>query len=272
MLDVLLPSAPGPELTRSFAACIASAVEVPVADFPLPSLELPSAIERWRGWLAGRGLGLVPLARPDTFNWPGYWIAVLGEQDRRPDDAPEGRAAVLMFGTPSGVVLSPQAGGLLGRAAGELSVQQGYVLAGFEPALPARVVLPPLVGRIEALVLAEVATGPTRPADTVLAVAGRGLAGDRYAARAGTFTPANGSGVGYDLTLVQAEVLDDLLVDQDHRLGYTEARRNVVTRGIDLNDLVGRRFRVGEAECLGQRCASRVRTWSGSPPRGSSAV
>ena len=32
-----------------------------------------------------------------------------------------------------------------------------------------------------------------------------------------------------------------------------EARRNVVTRGIDLNALVGRRFRVGDAECVGRR-------------------
>ena len=64
---------------------------------------------------------------------------------------------------------------------------------------------------------------------------------------------ADGSGTGYDLTLVQAEVLDDLLLGDDGRLGYAEARRNVVTRGIDLNALVGRRFRVGDVECLGQR-------------------
>jgi MOSC domain-containing protein YiiM len=253
VLDVSLPSAPGPELTRSFAACIASAVEVPVAEFPLHPLELSAAIGRWRSWLAGRGLGLVALASPDNFKWPGYWIAVLGEQDRRWYDGPEGQAAVLMFGTPSGVVLSPQAAGLLGRAAADLPVQQGYVLANFDPALPARVGLPRLKGRVEALALAEVATGPMQLVETAQAVAGRGLAGDRYAAKAGTFTPADGTGVGYDLTLVQAEVLDDLLLDEDRRLGYAEARRNLVTRGIDLNALVGRRFRVGEVECLGQR-------------------
>jgi MOSC domain-containing protein YiiM len=38
-----------------------------------------------------------------------------------------------------------------------------------------------------------------------------------------------------------------------NRLAHAEARRNVVTRGIDLNALVGRRFRVGKVECLGQR-------------------
>jgi hypothetical protein len=253
VLDVSLPSAPGPELTRSFAACIASAVEVPLANVPLHPLELSSAIGTWRSWLAGRGLGLVSLASPDKFNWPGYWIAVLGEQDRHWYNGMEGQAAVLMFGTPSGVVLSPQAGGLLGRAAANLPVQQGYVLASFDPTLPARVGRPRLNGRVEALALAEVATGPLHLVETAEAVAGRGIAGDRYAAKAGTFTPADGTGVGYDLTLIQAEVLDDLLLDQDRRLGYAEARRNVVTRGIDLNALVGRRFRVGDVECLGQR-------------------
>jgi MOSC domain-containing protein YiiM len=198
-------------------------------------------------------LGLVALASPDNFKWPGYWIAVLGERDRRWYDGPEGQAAVLMFGTPSGVVLSPQAAGLLGRAAADLPVQQGYVLANFDPALPPRVGLRRLKGRVEALALTEVATGPMQLVETAQAVAGRGLAGDRYAAKAGTFTPADGTGVGYDLTVVQAEVLDDLLLDQDRRLGYAEARRNVVTRGIDLNALVGRRFRVGDVECLGQR-------------------
>ena len=37
------------------------------------------------------------------------------------------------------------------------------------------------------------------------------------------------------------------------RLGAAEARRNLVTRGISLNPLVGRRFTVGEVECEGRR-------------------
>ena len=85
------------------------------------------------------------------------------------------------------------------------------------------------------------------------ALAGRGLSGDRYAAKAGTFTPAGGSGSGYDLTLIEAEALDELELPGVGHLAYAEARRNVVTRGIDLNALVGRRFRIGEVECVGQR-------------------
>ncbi|HEU0057476.1 MAG TPA: MOSC domain-containing protein, partial [Gaiella sp.] len=53
----------------------------------------------------------------------------------------------------------------------------------------------------------------------------------------------------YELTLVEQRALED--VD----LSWEEARRNVVTRGIALNALVGRRFTVGTAECVGRRLA-----------------
>jgi MOSC domain-containing protein YiiM len=247
----MLPGEPGsPMLTRSFAACLAAAMEVPVAQVPLPTLELPQAVTRWRSWLAARGVGLVPIAGAARFNWPGYWIAVLGERGSEPGAQAQ---AVLMFGTPSGVVLSPQDPDLLGRASLDLPVEQGYVVANFDPALPAQAAHPRLHGIVEAVAIAEVATGPMRLVEEAQALTGRGLAGDRYAEKAGTFTPPGGAGSGYDLTLIQAEVLDELLLAEGRRLGYAEARRNVITREINLNDLVGRRFRIGEAECFGQR-------------------
>lgn len=253
MFDVALPDDPDlPVLTRSFAACLASAIEIPVARLPLPRLELSGAVARWRSWLAGSGLGLVPIADAAKFNWPGYWIAILGTQVPQ-SDGEQDQTAVLMFGTPSGVVLSPQDPSLLGRASLDLPVQRGYVIANFDPVLPAPGALPPLHGTVEAIAIAATATAPMRLVEEAQAVAGRGLGGDRYAAKAGTFTPTDGGGHGYDLTLIQAEVIDELVLDEDRRLGYAEARRNLITRGIDLNALVGRRFRVGEAECFGQR-------------------
>ena len=60
---------------------------------------------------------------------------------------------------------------------------------------------------------------------------------------AGTFS--NRHGRGHDLTLVAAELLDDVAPE--------EARRNIVTRGIDLDALIGTRFRIGDVECFGQR-------------------
>jgi hypothetical protein len=165
----------------------------------------------------------------------------------------EDTTAVLMFGTPAGVVLSPQDSSLLGRAATDLSVHAGYVLCGLDPAFIAPTSpLPQLSGTVEAIALAERATGDMRTVDRVRALAGRGLDGDRYAAKAGTFTPASDTARGYDLTLIEAEAIESLTLP-DGRLGLAEARRNIVTRGLDLNALVGRRFRVGDVECLGQR-------------------
>jgi MOSC domain-containing protein YiiM len=82
------------------------------------------------------------------------------------------------------------------------------------------------------------------------AVEGRGLLGDRYERGAGTFSSKGGR--GYDLTLVEAEALEELSA-RGVELAPVKARRNLVVRGIALDDLIGQRFRVGEVECFGQR-------------------
>lgn len=254
MIEVELPENElVPELVRSFAACLASVTETRLTDVPQPDADLPGAIAHWRSWLAGRGAGLVPIANPARFNWPGYWLAILG--DTGPTGTTEGTTAVLMFGTPSGVVLSPQDSALLGAEATTVSVRQGYVLSTLDPAFipPGRAPLPQLRGEVVAIALAEQATDPMHEVDQARALAGRGLDGDRYSAKAGTFTPNDDTVRGYDLTLVEAEVLDQLTLPEGGKVGHADARRNVITRGIDLNALVGRRFRVGDVECLGQR-------------------
>ena len=74
--------------------------------------------------------------------------------------------------------------------------------------------------------------------EEVRAVAGQGLEGDRH------FHP-EGAPSGQALTLVEAEQVEDV------GLAPGETRRQVTVRGVDLNSLVGKRFRVGEVECLG---------------------
>jgi MOSC domain-containing protein YiiM len=249
MLDVeLSPEMAGSRILGSFRACLSSVLEIPLGEVPQHEEDLSAAVAQWRTWLAGRGVGLVPIAKASRFQWPGYWIAVL-------DATPESneQTAVLMFGTPSGAVLSPQSSALLGRAAADLPVAEGYVVAPFDPAWSADSRKPAQRGRVEAVAIADRAEAPMQQVTTARAIPGRGLEGDRYANRAGTFTPRSGRGVGYDLTLIEAEVLDELTLTDGHRLGYAEARRNIVTRGIDLNTLVGQRFRVGDVECVGRR-------------------
>ena len=250
MLDVgLSPNTVGSRTVDSFRACLSSVLEIPPDEVPQQQEEnLRAAVAQWRTWLAGRGVGLVPIANASRFQWPGYWIAVL-------DATPESREqeAVLMFGSPSGAVLSPQSSALLGRAAADLPVAEGYVVAPFDPAWSAVSTRPAQRGRVEVVAIAARAEAPMQQVTTAQAIPGRGLEGDRYANQVGTFTPRSGRGSGYDLTLIEAEVLDELTLPDGDRLGYAEARRNIVTRGIDLNTLVGQRFRVGDVECVGRR-------------------
>ncbi|SDD09594.1 MOSC domain [Geodermatophilus telluris] len=247
MIDVELPPGP-PEgaLTRGFAACLASVTEVPVGDLPLPDGGLPQALGAWRTWLAGHGSGLVPIADPVRFQWPGWWIAVVEHPDG------DGAAAVLAFGTPPGVVLSPQTPALLGRATADLRIREAHAVAPLDPVLHRRPAAEVLRGTVEGLAVAPAAEAPMRLLDVAQARAGRGLDGDRYAAGAGTFSPRGGRRPGYDLTLVAAEVLEELSA-AGVPLDLAGSRRNVLTRGVDVNALVGRRFRVGDVLCEGRR-------------------
>ncbi len=76
------------------------------------------------------------------------------------------------------------------------------------------------------------------PVSSVRAVAGHGLEGDRYFF-------ADGAGPGEALTLIEAEAIEDV------GLTGQQSRRQVVVRGVRVNDLVGKRFRLGDVECLG---------------------
>jgi MOSC domain-containing protein YiiM len=93
--------------------------------------------------------------------------------------------------------------------------------------------------------------GPAGLVEQATAIAGRGLEGDRYFAGTGFFY--RDGKLGQDITLVEAEALEALANETGIVLSYTDARRNIVTRGIRLNDLVGKRFRIGDVECFGQR-------------------
>src|SRR3954451_12759814 len=107
------------------------------------------------------------------------------------------------------------------------------------------------MGSVENIYIAADAEATTRPVDSVNAIEGQGLEGDRYFAGGGTFFEKRKP--GQDITLIEAEAIEAMAREDRIELGPGEARRNVVTRGIGLNELVGRRFAVGEIECVGRR-------------------
>jgi MOSC domain-containing protein YiiM len=105
-------------------------------------------------------------------------------------------------------------------------------------------------GVVEALLTAARAEDTVQAHDSVELHAGRGIAGDRYFDGTGTFS-ASGKH-GQQLTLIEGEVLD-ALGDEGLSLTAADARRNIVTRGVDLNALVGQEFQIGTARCVGRR-------------------
>lgn len=94
---------------------------------------------------------------------------------------------------------------------------------------------------------------PMEPVETVEAVAGRGFRGDRYFRERGLYDRREDLPDGTDVTLVEMEALDALERDYDVDLAPAETRRNVATRGVPLNHLVDRQFRVGAALLVGVR-------------------
>jgi len=87
--------------------------------------------------------------------------------------------------------------------------------------------------------------------DEVRALPGRGLEGDRYFLRTGTYSGKDGA--DREVTLIETEAIDALLRDYSVTLEAGETRRNVATRGVPLNHLVGRVFRVGSTTARGLR-------------------
>ena len=255
MIDVDLPDGPASPLVRSLAACLSSVTEVPLAELPdVEGSPVTYALGAWKSWLAGRGSGLVPVADPRSFQWAGWWIAVVDGSRSSLADGRQRQVAVLAFGTPPGVVLSPQDPGLLGRATADLDISSAYVVAGLDPVLTAPRPRPDLHGTVELIAVAPQAEAPMRLVRQARALPGRGLEGDRYAVGAGTFSPRGGHRPGYELTLIAAEVVQELTA-RDAALDFASTRRNVLTRGLDVNALVGREFTIGDVRCRALRLA-----------------
>ena len=87
--------------------------------------------------------------------------------------------------------------------------------------------------------------------EEVRAIAGKGLEGDRYLNQTGKYSDKPGS--GRQLTLIELESIEALQREQSIELSLVESRRNIVTRGVPLNHLVNRKFRLGEVVACGAR-------------------
>jgi hypothetical protein len=189
-------------------------------------------------WLAGLGLGLVPVAGATAFPWAGPWLARVCSADG------DQCGAAVLFGSPEGGVAWDPSG--VTETAG-WEIVDGFVVAALDIALaPPASAAEPGVGVVESIWVAAAAGHATESRAAVRALPGLGLEGDRHALSTGTFP----TGIpGSALTLIAGEVCDSF----DPPLTPDEHRRNIVTRGIDVNALVGREFTIGDVRCRGMR-------------------
>ena len=106
-------------------------------------------------------------------------------------------------------------------------------------------------GTVVSLHRAAQAAGAMEKLDQAKVVVGKGIEGDRYFAGIGSFSKHPGE--GREVTLIESEALEALAKEKNVELRAGDARRNVVTRGVPLNHLVGREFQVGEVRLRGIR-------------------
>jgi hypothetical protein len=113
-------------------------------------------------------------------------------------------------------------------------------------------------GTVERIFLAPEAEAKMEEQTVIKAVAGKGIQGDRYFSEieTGTFVEWGSNEErydGYDLTLIEQEAVTAIKRENGIELAPGEHRRNIETRDVALNHLVGERFRVGEAICRGKQ-------------------
>ena len=100
-----------------------------------------------------------------------------------------------------------------------------------------------MTGTVEGIYVAPKGSVEMEKVEEIRAIEGCGLKGDRYCEGTGFWTQY---GDVCEVTFIQAEDLEEIEEELGLHVADGEHRRNIVTRGISLGELRGRRFRVGE--------------------------
>ncbi len=111
-------------------------------------------------------------------------------------------------------------------------------------------------GELRSIFVAPKRGAPIRSLESVEAHADRGLEGDRYT------RVANKWSANHQVTLIEGEHIEAFAQATGLALGFGESRRNLVTRGVRLNDLLGKRFRIGTVEMEGVELCEPCKLWA----------
>jgi MOSC domain-containing protein YiiM len=106
-------------------------------------------------------------------------------------------------------------------------------------------------GAVSSIHIAFAGSAPVISLGEIQAIAGKGLEGDRYYLKTGTYSKTPGT--GREVTLIEIEAIEALRREYGIDIDAAQARRNIVTRGVALNHLIDRDFAVGEAVLHGTR-------------------
>lgn len=106
-------------------------------------------------------------------------------------------------------------------------------------------------GNVASIHIAPAAGAPMSAVAEIRVIAGKGLEGDRYFRKTGSYSKTPGS--GREVTLIEIEAIDALQREYRIDIDPGQARRNIVTRGVALNHLIDREFSVGDVVLRGTR-------------------
>lgn len=106
---------------------------------------------------------------------------------------------------------------------------------------------------VKAIYIAATGGTPMQAVESAELVAGQGIVGDRYFSESGTFSAKLKDLPDKELTLIESEQIDQFNVTRGFSIKYGAFRRNIVTHGVHLVDLIGHEFTIGETRLRGIR-------------------
>jgi MOSC domain-containing protein YiiM len=109
------------------------------------------------------------------------------------------------------------------------------------------------VSSIKNIFIAESNQSPMVSISSADLISGQGVVGDRYFKGTGTFSKQLAGLPDVELTLIESEEIDAFNNKLNYQFDYGEFRRNIVTTGVRLNDLVGKEFTIGNVRLKGIR-------------------
>ena len=114
-------------------------------------------------------------------------------------------------------------------------------------------------GTLEAIFIGPMKREPMQRVDSVSAIAGVGLEGDRHATGSGTFSRGSAKPGNphfprdRQVTLIESEAIEAVNRDCELEFEAAQSRRNLLVRGVPLNHLIGKEFVIGEVRIRGLR-------------------